>query len=436
MVALDVMAAVRERDAFGNLVLPALLRERGLSGRDAAFATELAYGSIRMRGCYDAVLGVVARRPLAELEPDVLDVLRLGCHQLLSLRTPVHAAVSTSVDLARARVGARAVAFVNAVLRRVSADDMAGWMATVAPSTADDPLGHLSVVHSHPLWIVTALHEALGGDLGETARMLAADNASPAVTLVARPGLADRVELLVVGAQAGSLSPYAVRLPGGDPGELPAVREGRAGVQDEGSQVVTLATAGVSLDGSDTAWLDLCAGPGGKAALLAALGAARGAHVVANEVAPHRARLVVRNTATAHVLVGDGRRPAWLPETFDRVLVDVPCSGLGALRRRPEARWRRSAAELPGLVALQRDLLATAIDSVRPGGIVGYVTCSPHRDETSGVVDPVTRQRDDVTVLDATAGCSGITGQRAPYLQLWPHVHGTDAMFLALLRRN
>ena len=138
-VALDVMGAVRERDAFGNLVLPALLRERGLSGRDAAFATELAYGSIRMRGCYDAVLCVVARRPLSELEPDVLDVLRLGCHQLLSLRTPVHAAVSTSVDQARTRVGARAVSFVNAVLRRVSADDKAGWMTVVAPSRADDP---------------------------------------------------------------------------------------------------------------------------------------------------------------------------------------------------------------------------------------------------------------------------------------------------------
>jgi len=430
------MGAVRERDAFGNLVLPALLRERGLSGRDAAFATELAYGSIRMRGCYDAVLCVVARRPLSELEPDVLDVLRLGCHQLLSLRTPVHAAVSTSVDQARTRVGARAVSFVNAVLRRVSADDKAGWMTVVAPSRADDPLGNLSVVHSHPRWIVTALHDALGGDLGETARMLAADNASPAVTLVARPGLADRAELMVDGAQAGSLSPYAVRLPGGDPGELPAVREGRAGVQDEGSQVVTLALAQAPLEGNDTAWLDLCAGPGGKAALLAALGASRRARVVANEVAPHRARLVVRNTSTAQVVVGDGRQPAWPPGTFDRVLVDVPCSGLGALRRRPEARWRRNAAELPGLVALQRDLLATAIDSVRPGGIVGYVTCSPHRDETSGVVGTVTEQRADVTILDATAGRPGIGGQRGPYLQLWPHIHGTDAMFLALLCRR
>jgi len=367
------MAAVHERDAFVNLMLPALLRDRGLSGRDAAFATTLAHGTIRMQGCYDTVLARVVDRPLHDLEASVLDVLRLGTHQLLSLRTSAHAAVSTSVDLARARTGARAVSFVNAVLRRVAGRDLAAWVELTAPPFSTDPLAHLAVRHSHPLWIVQALHDALGGDLTETARVLEADNAPAAVTLVARPGLVDTAELATEGSTRGSLSPYAVRLDAGAPGDVPAVSQGRAGVQDEGSQVVALAVAGAPLDGPDERWLDLCAGPGGKAALLAALGRQRGARVVANELAHHRAVLVsraVRLLPGAAVMVGDGRRPAWAYEAFDRVLVDAPCTGLGALRRRPEARWRRRPEDLPGLVALQRHLLTSAIDSVRPGGVV------------------------------------------------------------------
>ena len=438
-VALDVMAAARERDSFVNLLLPVLLHQGGLGGRDAAFATELAHGTIRMQGCYDAILAAVVDRPLHELEPTVLDVLRLGSHQLLSMRTPAHAAVSTSVDLARARTGTRAVSFVNAVLRRVSGRDLTDWTDEVAPSPSDDPLGHLAVVHSHPMWIVRALHDALGGDVTETARMLAADNAPARVTLAARPGLSDRSELLSDGANAGSLSPYAVRLRAGSPADLAAVREGRAGVQDEGSQVVAIAAAAAPLAGPDARWLDLCAGPGGKTALLAAIGSTRGARVVGNEVAPHRARMVaqaVRRLPAAGVLVGDGRAPAWRDDCFDRVLVDAPCTGLGALRRRPEARWRHTAAELPGLVTLQRDLLAAAVDSVRPGGVVAYATCSPHGAETTEVVESVRSQRGDVELLDATAVCPHVPAQRGPFLQLWPHVHGTDAMFLALLRKR
>lgn len=438
-VALDAMAAVRERDAYVNLALAALLRERGLTGRDAAFATELTHGTIRMRGCYDAILESVVDRRLDSLEPGVLDVLRLGVHQLLSLRSPAHAAVSTSVDLARVRTGARAVGFVNAVLRRVAGHDLATWVGQVAPPAASDPVGHLAVVHSHPRWIVAAFRDALEGDLAETERMLVADNAPAAVTLVARPGLAEPDELRSDGATSGSLSPYAVRLAGGSPWDRPAVREGRAGVQDEGSQVVALAAVSAPVMGRDTRWLDLCAGPGGKAALLAAVGAARGATVVANEVAPHRARLVaqaVRRLPSTAVVVADGRRPPWPNGWFDRVLVDAPCTGLGALRRRPEARWRRSPADLPGLVTLQRALLASAVDSVRTGGLIAYATCSPHPAETGEVVDWLRERRDDVDVLDATAVCPQVAHQSAPYLQLWPHRHDADAMFLALLRRT
>ncbi|RJK96740.1 RsmB/NOP family class I SAM-dependent RNA methyltransferase [Vallicoccus soli] len=439
-VALELLRAVRERDAYANLTLPALLRERGLGGRDAAFATELGYGTLRGLGTYDAVLGACVDRPLDAVDPPVLDVLRLGAHQLLAMRVPPHAAVSATVDLARVVLGEGRGSFVNAVLRRVGRQDLDAWVREVAPPAERDAVGHLSVARSHPRWVVAALREALAGDDAELDALLAADNAPAAVTLVARPGRAEVDELLAAGAEPARWSPVAAVLPSGDPGELDAVREGRAGVQDEGSQLVALALAAAPLEGRDEQWLDVCAGPGGKAALLAALAAQRGARLLAGEVQPHRARLVHAVTggvAGAQVVVADGRRPPWRPGAFDRVLVDAPCTGLGALRRRPEARWRRRAEDLGPLVALQDELLAGALAAVRPGGVVAYVTCSPHLAETRAVVAAALRHHPDVEQLDARPLLPGVPDLGpGPAVQLWPHRHGTDAMHLALLRRG
>jgi 16S rRNA (cytosine967-C5)-methyltransferase len=205
---------------------------------------------------------------------------------------------------------------------------------------------------------------------------------------------------------------------------------------------VALALAGAPLDGHDHRWLDLCAGPGGKAALLGALARERDAALLAAEVAPHRAGLVRRVVGdTAAVVVADGRVPAWRAASLDRVLVDAPCTGLGALRRRPEARWRRQPEDVAGLAALQRDLLHAGLDAVRPGGLVGYVTCSPHLAETRSVlIDVLHRRRaagDRVDQVDARPYLPGVPDLGdGPDVQLWPHLHGTDAMYLALLRRG
>ncbi len=438
--AFEVLKAVRTKDAYTNLALPHQLGKYRLSGRDAAFATELAAGTIRGQGTYDAILAACTDRPLAATAAKVLDVLRLGCHQLLGMRVAPHAAISTSVDLVRSEVGPGPSGFVNAVLRKVSAHDLDTWLTRIDADRATR--------FSHPQWIVDALAEALtevgGGD--EIDALLAADNAPPAVTLVARPGRSTPDEL--PGAPT-TYSPYGVTSAGGDPGRVPAVAEGRAGVQDEGSQLVALALAAAPLDGTDARWLDLCAGPGGKAALLAALAADRRAVVVANEVQPHRADLVRRALDAAPgvegVTVADGTAPPWEPGSFDRVLVDAPCTGLGALRRRPEARWRRQPDDLRSLVPLQRALLASALDLVRPGGVVLYATCSPVLAETRDVVGSLLVKRDHVKLADAGALLTSEAGLRADVpdsagplrgtVQLWPHRHGTDAMFLALLRR-
>jgi 16S rRNA (cytosine967-C5)-methyltransferase len=293
--------------------------------------------------------------------------------------------------------------------------------------------------------VVEALAEALGrsrADAGELDALLAADNEPPKVTLVARPGLSAVEELVAAGGVPTGLSPCAVRLTAGDPGDIRAVAQGRAGVQDEGSQLVALALAAAPVQGADARWLDLCAGPGGKTALLAALAAQRSARVLATERLAHRSTLVASATRRSGagllaVATADGTRPAWREAVFDRVLVDAPCSGLGALRRRPEARWRRGPGDVEDLVVLQRTLLHTALSSVRPGGVVAYVTCSPVLAETCGVVEAVQAERDDVRLEDATGlvAAPDAVGPMPGTVQLWPHRHGTDAMFLALLRR-
>jgi 16S rRNA (cytosine967-C5)-methyltransferase len=428
--AFDVLRAVDERDAYANLLLPSLLRERGLAGRDAALATELTYGTLRGRGTYDAVLGMCSDRPVAKIDLPLLNVLRLGAHQVLGTRIPPHAAVGTAVDLARSVAGPGQAKFANAVLRKVASRDLDAWLAIVTP---DDETGRLAVVHSHPRWIVHALRDAAGA--GEIEALLAADNERPRVTLVARPGRSTVAEL---GGEPAAYSPYAAYLTEGDPAAVPAIAEGRAAVQDEASQLVAFALTRVELDGPDGRWLDLCAGPGGKAALLSGLAAERGAHLLACDLQPHRARLVRRAAdPAAAVAVVDGTRPAWRPGTFDRVIADVPCSGLGALRRRPEARWRRGPETIARLGPLQRSLLGSALDAVRPGGVVAYVTCSPHLAETRVVVEDVLRGRDDAERLDARAYLEEVPDLGdGPYAQFWPHRHGTDAMFLALLRRR
>ncbi|GED08678.1 rRNA cytosine-C5-methyltransferase [Cellulosimicrobium cellulans] len=455
-VAFDVLRQVDGSDAYANLVLPPLLRERGIRGRDAGFATELAYGTLRLRGRYDAILALCLDRPLDRLDPPVLDVLRLGAHQLLGMRVPQHAAVSETVGLARERTGAGSAQLVNAVLRRVARTTLDDWLTTIADDAPDD-LAALAATQSHPVWIARALRDALAGNgrpVAELDALLAADNDAPRVTLVARPGLADPDELADGDDRVtpARWAPTALRLEGGDPAAYSAVRDGRAGVQDEGSQLVALALAAAPLAGTDDArWLDLCAGPGGKAALLAALAAERGARLVANEVQPHRARLVekalaaVPADAVEAVRTGDGRAVGQdEPGAYDRVLLDAPCTGLGALRRRPESRWRRTPADLATLTGLQRELLDSALDAVRPGGVVGYVTCSPHLAETQVVVADVLRRRDDVELLDAPAVVRDVVRPEArgtielgdrQDVQLWPHVHGTDAMHLTLLRR-
>jgi len=449
-VAYEVLRAVSGDEAYANLLLPHAIVRAELDAKDAGLATELTYGTLRRRGTYDAIIAAAADRTVDRIDPAVLDALRLGVHQLLSTRVASHAAVNESVELARRHGGGKGAAgFANAVLRRVSRDTPGAWMDRIAAAARSDD-ERIGVTTSHPVWIVRALRRALTAEdrADELEALLDADNIAPRVAMVALPGLAEAP----ADATAARFAPTAFTTHGGgDPEGLIRASEGRLRVQDEGSQLAALALSRALPIEAGERWLDLCAGPGGKTALLAAEALAHGARLDANEIAPARAGLVRQAVASVplevEVTEEDGRdRATRAPGQYDRILVDAPCTGIGALRRRPEARWRKAPSDVPDLTALQQELVLAAFTALKPGGVVAYVTCSPHLAETSGVLAEVKRALgDSAEELDARAVVRSVAldeidlpdqADGSLRAQLWPHRHGTDAMSIALLRKR
>jgi 16S rRNA (cytosine967-C5)-methyltransferase len=447
-VAYEVIAAVRESDAYANLLLPSRIQRAALSTADAALATELTYGTLRMQGYYDLVIAEAAGRPVTAIDPAILDVLRLGAHQLLATRVATHAAVNESVELAR-QVGSRAATgFTNGVLRTISRSTPEEWRERVlsGAGSADD---RLAAEHSHPVWVVRAFRQSLRleGRESELEDLLIADNAAPRVNMVALPGITTVEETAGLG-RPNEYSPVGFMLAGGDPVHLVNDHDGRIRVQDEGSQLAALTLSRARPITPGERWLDLCAGPGGKAALLAAEARAGGAELVANELVPARATLVRRALSavpgTVPVWELDGTRIAeGHTEEFDRILLDAPCTGLGALRRRPEARWRKLPRDVAELSDLQSGLIDAALGALKPGGLLAYVTCSPHIAESRGIVATALKKWGDrVRAVDTAAVVQGFSGTPLDLpgdgtsVQLWPHRHGTDAMFITLLERT
>lgn len=431
--ALELLGLVRDEGAYANLALAQVLKNNALNGRDAAFTVELAYGVLRNQMLYDSLAQACADREITAIEPALLDIIRMGIHQIVAMRVPDHAAVDSSVNLARLNVndahGKAKAGFVNAILRCV--------VRNLESDSSDINTQDLSlaVKYSHPEWIIDSYREALnasGRSASELEALLKENNTPAKPVLAIRSG-----ESEIDGTSSGRWSTQARVVESTVPQDIEAVRLGHAIVQDEGSQLVAQAFLLSKPIGPESAWLDMCAGPGGKAALISD-SVPSGVTFTAVELHAHRARLIERivNPETS-VLVADARTRPWGNQFFDRILVDAPCTGLGALRRRPEARWRKQERDLYELTSLQEDLLNAALDSVRGGGIVCYVTCSPHVEETRMLVRSVLEERGGAQLEDARPLFPGIPDLGSgPDVQLWPHVHGTDAMYFALIRRN
>ena len=439
-VALEVLMRVDADDAYANLLLNQLSTSKRLDSRNAALAQELAFGSLRRKNTLEAIINEVSSRPVADLDPGVRAVLQLGVYQLLYTRIPVHAALNESVEQSKAFAGGKASGLVNASLRKVAQNDLDYWMRAIL-AKATNETERMALKYAHPAWIVTSLKLALNAD-GRSAdleHLLESDNEPARVNLVALPGQVDNA--ILADFEQHVSSPIGYLAPAGNPGEIPAVADGSMRVQDAGSQLVAL----VAAHGAKTneSWLDLCAGPGGKAVLLAAVAKAHDSELTCVEPAPHRAELVRKALAAsglnAKVMQLDGRA---VTGSFDRVLVDAPCTGLGALRRRPEARWRKSPSDLKDLNALQKELIEAAWAALKPGGVLTYSTCSPHPSETTAIVEQALRKFGaSAELLNANAILSDIEpslrlNPNRKTAQLWPDRDDTDAMFIAVIRKS
>jgi len=442
-VAFDLLDRVQSDDAYANLLLPTLISRAKLDSRDAAFVQELAFGTIRNWMLYEKIIEVASSRKVDEIEPSAQIVLVLGVHQLLEMRVPTHAAINESVNLAKAKSSKGSVGFVNAVLRKIALKDKDDWIDEVTKGLSESDA--LAIQYSHPVWILQAFKAALAsrGFDGELEDLLASNNLAPKVSLVALPGFCSGSDFNFV-QQETNRSPIGLEI-SGNPASIELVKRGFARVQDQGSQLVTLVLIAAPIEIPDENWLDMCAGPGGKAAILAAVSLASGQRFVANEISDHRAQLVTKALGpmgSFEVRISDGRALAQGSERFSRILLDAPCTGLGALRRRPESRWRRSTDDLADLVKLQRELIQSAWDALDPGGVLAYVTCSPHLSETTGQVAWAEGKfKAQLELMNANEILNSLSpslklDESLRTAQLWPHVHGTDAMFLALMRKS
>jgi 16S rRNA (cytosine967-C5)-methyltransferase len=431
LLAFDLLTEVNRNEGYSNLLLPQALNASKLDDRDRSLVTELLYGTIRMQGKHDWVLTQISDRPWNEVDSGIVDVARLGVHQLHEMRVPDHAAVASTVEVARKRLGESKASFVNALLRNVTRTSQEDWFAPLA--LMSDPVERMSIQFSHPTWIVSAYYDLLK-DWTEVEAALSINNEAAIPTLVSWPGISTQQDLIDIGAELTSYSEFGAHWKG-NPGALDLIKARKIGVQDEGSQLVASVFAAAAAGSS---WLDMCAGPGGKAALLSSIARARGIKFTANEVSAVRADLVRQVVNGDRVLVGDGREIGGKEEKFDAILVDAPCTGLGALRRRPEVRWRRTLQDLRELTQLQRELIQSAISALNVGGVLGYATCSPHLAETSIQVADIKKKFTNVDQIPVgpfiPENLEG--GLRDEAMSLWTHRTGTDAMYLALFKKN
>jgi len=419
-VALDVIRRVTDEGAYSNLTLARTLARAGLSERDAAFATELAYGTLRRLIPIDHRLAPLLDRPIDTAPKGARAALRMGAYQLWFLRVPVHAAVSETVALADPRHRG----FVNAVLRR---------FATLAP---DVPEGGTDLAVSLRTglaeWAVRELRRVVSSD-EETERAAAALAERAPVTIRTNTcrttvdELARELHAVGIATERGTVHPDSLVIGSGAPSALPGSAEGWFAVQDQASSFVV---AALDPRPGDRV-LDVCAGPGGKTGHLACVIGPEGRSVAA-DVSPARLGLVRANLerlgVRTELLVQDGRRPA-LRGGFDRVLVDAPCSGIGSSRRRPELLWRARRDELSSLARLQVGVATAAARLLRPGGRLVYSVCTFPRAETDAACDAILRRVPELEPIEV-AGPDG----PAERVRLWPHTHGCDAMFVAAFR--
>lgn len=429
LVAYELLARVNRDDSYINLLLPSFLKKSSVSEQDRGLVQELSYGSLRWQLQYDAIIDHIANG--RQIDTEVRIALRLGLHQLFRMRVPAHAAINESVELIKS-LAPKAAGFANAILR--NADRTGLPRLTDEVTKGFGTVQKFSILHSHPEWVVRALIDSLALDSRtDVESLLTANNETPKVNLAAlSQGSKERLQ--EDGAIASKISPIGFTIEGNP--ERYLARDVR--VQDFGSQLVALVLLNLSKPGAR--FLDMCSGPGGKSAVLLS-GLTAGGRLVCYEPSSHRAKMVheaVGSDERCEIIEGLGQSvPA---SSFDSVLLDAPCSGLGSLRRKPESRWRKTTAQLSQLEQTQAELLDAGLNSLRSGGVLVYSTCSPVISETNTQVVDALARHPNVELVDLKPTLQVISptlklNERRRTIQLWTDLHSTDAMFMAAFRK-
>jgi len=439
-IAYDMTRRVNAEGSYLNLLLRYGMNRSDLDPRDRGLVVEMVYGVQRHRNRLDFMIGAFSRRPLDEVDPEVLDILRLGMYQLTQMRIPQHAAVNETVALAKRREGRAAASFVNAVMRSASRG-----LEDISWPVRDDVSSYLEIFYSYPRWLVDYLLRLLGPLAAE--ELCAAQNEIPSLTLrsnttkIAAPALLQEIES---GGGRGAVSARLeesltdVSLPYDH--LLDLLHGGYCLVQDESSMLV-----GYAVDPrAGNVVIDACAAPGGKSTHLAILGG-EDCRVIAVDINARRLE-ALRNTvhrmglANIDVREGDSTRlMESVATSADIVLVDAPCSGLGTLQRNPELKWRRLPGDIAELAGLQLALLRGCAANVRKGGTLVYSVCTYSREETVDVVAAFLASCVDFNLQGLARYLpSSVSGTVMPegYAQLWPHVHHTEGMFIARMVRS
>jgi 16S rRNA (cytosine967-C5)-methyltransferase len=417
-------------------LLRELLARANLPPVERRLAFELTLGTLRRRGFLDYGLDAYLRRPLGRLDPDLRELLRLGAYQILELdRVPAYAAVDQAVELARTRgTTRRAAGLVNAVLRRLSG----GFPEP--PDRVKDPVGYLSVTGSHPRWLVKRWLERYGFD--ETEKLCRVNNVPPVTCVFLNPFRTGGEVLGQIVPDAEPVEGFSgcYRVPRGtDLTSTGAYLEGKVYAADPAT---TLAAMALEPQTGELI-LDACSAPGGKLFHLHRL-AGGGLKTASVDASPRRCFTLVENVhrlgVTTAVINGDLLLPPFKKGRFAKILLDVPCSNTGVLRRRVEARWRRKPGDLKKLAHLQSDLLGSVSRLVKSGGLVAYSTCSLEPEENEGVVSSFLRRRGDFLRVPAEEGLDEELRERfgdgEGYIRALPHRTGTDGVFVALLKRT
>jgi 16S rRNA (cytosine967-C5)-methyltransferase len=438
-----VLERVQRAGAYADLLLHSTLARSSLNAPDRAFATEIVYGTLRWRGRIDYLLGRCLEGDLEKLEPLVATALRLGAYQILfAASVPATAAVDESVRCVRASGGERATGLVNAVLRRLATEHE----RIALPSLNDDPLGHLIHAQSLPMWIAARWIECYGPE--EAAALARACNEAPPLTVRANPHQATRAELLeelrprFPEARPCRYARYGLVLGRrGNAALDPAFLEGRFTVQDEASQLVV----GLLDPQPGEHVLDVCAAPGGKAGAIAERVGKNGS-VLALDRNARRLEMVRRSARRLHL----GRLECAVRDAargleslgddggFDRALVDAPCSGLGALRRNPDARWRVRPSDPARLADTQLALLRNAAETLRPEGVLVYSTCTLLPEENEGVIESFLRRSRHFALASQLKAPAEVRELVDPdgFMRCLPQRHDTDGFFTARLEKR